>query len=185
MRTNYSSKNAEFSDNAHLAAQTQLYPFVFNAASEKLSFETVTMSNNPRHKVLDGEMAVDRIVNVTVESFNFPLTYTVQERFRRTDAMKWQDVTITEKNHCSGLPSELYKLSGGLFVYGYYDDTTNEILQFVVFSSTALLVKLATGELNIDKRGVNPRSRQSFVAFKFDTLRTHGLILRERCIYVQ
>lgn len=46
-----------------------------------------------------------------------------------------------------------------------------------MFSSSALLVKIASGEINSDKKGINPRSDQSFIAFNFDTLRKHGLIL--------
>lgn len=182
MRTNFSSSNAAFSDKAHIAAQTQIYPHVFNTSSENITYETVTLSENPddqRSKILDGELAIDRVINVSLKTFPFPLSYTVQERFRKTKFKKYQDITITEYNHNSGLPSELYKLSGGLFVYGYYDDEKDKIDQFVVFSSSALLVNIASGVLKIDKRGINPRSNQSFVTFKFDTLRKHGLILSE------
>jgi len=182
MRTNFSSSNAAFSDKAHLAAQTQIYPAVFNTSSENVSYESVTLSDDPtnkRNQILDGEMAVDRKVYVTVNSFPFPLSYTVQERFRKPKFKKFQDITITEYNTSSGLPSELYKLSGGLFVYGYYDETNDKIEQFVVFSSSALLLSIASGEIKIDRRGFNDRSNQRFIAFKFDTLRNHGLILYE------
>jgi len=182
MKTNFSSSNAAFSDKAHLAAQTQLYPLVFNTSSENIIYETVTLSDSPgnkRNEILDGEMAVDRVINVSVNSFPFPLSYTVQERFRKTKFKKYQDITITECNNSSGLPSELYKLSGGLFVYGYYDETANKIDQFVVFSSSALLLSLASGDLKIDKRGMNPRSDQTFVTFKFENLRKKRLLLYE------
>lgn len=182
MKTNFSSSNAAFSDKAHIAAQTQIYPLVFNTTSENITYESVTMSDSPednRKKILDGEMAVDRVLSVSAKSLPFPLSYTVQERFRRTNAKKWQDITITEFNTESGLPSELYKLSGGLFVYGYYNETEDNIEQFVVFSSSALLLCLASGDLKIDARGMNPRSKQTFITFKFDNLRKHGLILSE------
>lgn len=182
MRTNFSSSNSAFSDQAHIAAQTQLYPLVFNASSENITYESVTISESPedqRNKILDGEMAVDRMVTVTVDSFPFPLSYTVQERFRKPKFRKYQDITITEYNHSSGLPSELYKLSGGLFVYGYFNEELNLIEQFVVFSSSSLLVKLASGELKPDCRKTNPRSNQSFIGFNIDSLRKHGLILSE------
>lgn len=182
MRTNFSSSNSAYSDKAHVAAQTQLYPHVFNTTSENIFYESVTISESQedkRKQILDGEMAVDRIVNVSIKQFPFPLSYTVQERFRKTKFKKFQDITITEYNYSSGLPSELYKLSGGLFVYGYYNDESNTIEQYVVFSSSAVLLSIASGELKMDHRGINPRSNQSFICFKFDTLRKHGLILAE------
>lgn len=102
MRTNFSTENSLFSDKAHLAVHTQLYPFVFNVTSDHISYESVTLSNDPtdpRHQIMNGEMAIDRIVNVSLDYLTFPLTYTVQERFRRTTAKKWQDITITEHNN--------------------------------------------------------------------------------------
>ena len=82
MRTNFSSSNAAFSDKAHIAAQTQIYPLVFNTSSENITYETVTLSGNPddqRSKILDGELAIDRVINVSLKTFPFPLSYTVQE----------------------------------------------------------------------------------------------------------
>lgn len=187
MRTDFSSENSAFSDKAHIAAQTQIYPLIFNTSSENISYETVTISNEPtnqRNLILDGEFAVDRKIYVTVEMYPIPLTYTVQERFRRPRFKQFQDITITEYNHSSDQPSELYKLSGGLFVYGYYDETKDKILQYVAFSSSALLVKIASGEIKHDSKKPNHRSNQAFLAFKFESLRKHGLILSEGAVNV-
>jgi len=179
MITPYSPKNAKHSNDAHIAAQSQVYPKIFNTLQEKLSFETVTFDSNPRHKILDGEMAVDRIVKVNINSLQYPLSFTVQERFRRPDARKWQDITITEWNHKSNLPSELYKLSGGLFVYGYYNQVTDIVEQFVVFSSSQVLLSLARGDLHWDVE-CNKRTKQTFIALSFKLLRDNGLILFEQ-----
>jgi len=179
METPYNEGNAEHSNDAHIAAQSQVYPKIFNTLQENLSFETVTIDKNPRHKILDGEMAVDRIVKVKINTLQYPLSFTVQERFRRPYFKTWQDITITEWNHNSNFPSELYKLSGGLFVYGYYNGVTNIVEQFVVFSSTQVLLSLARGDLHWGVK-LNPRTNQTFISLSFKLLRENGLILFEK-----
>jgi hypothetical protein len=180
--TNFSSSNSAFSDKAHSTARTQIYPLIFNTSSDNISYEntTITENNSERNRILDGEMAVDRFVKVKVKDYNAPLTYTVQERFIRPNYIDFQDVTITEFNYSSNLPSELHKLSGGLFLYGYYDELTENIIQFVVFSSSALLLKIATGEITFTKRRRNPRTNQTFLKFSFESLRQNGLLLYEK-----
>lgn len=169
MRTIYESRNATFSESAHLTAQTTIYPQMFNTAASNLSFEDVTMENgNIRRQVLDGEMGVDRIVKVTCASLRGPLTFTVQERFRRPEYAHWQDMTITEWNGASNLPSELYKINAGLFVYGYYDEHGNTFADAICVHVSSLLYKMATGSVRYIK-GHN-KKQQDFVAFKFKDL---------------
>ena len=178
MRTPIQPKNIKFSNDAHIAAQNQIYPHIFNTQQDNLSFETVTIDNNLRHQILDGEMAVDRIVKVTIEVLQHPLSFTIQERFRRPEFKRWQDITITEWNYNSNLPSELYKLSGGLFVYGYYNEENNIIEQFVCFSSSQLLLSLARG--NLEWKTQKNKKNQSFIGLPFKSLRENGLILFEK-----
>lgn len=183
MRTRYDVKNGKFSDRAHLAAQSQIYPKLFNVDKSKLVFETVTMqgSNDIRNRILDGEMAVDRIVKVSYTMFRRPISFTVQERFRRSSFRKFQDVTITEFNTASGQPSELYKLSGGLFVYGYYNEVYGVFEQFVCFNSSTLLFYLGRGLLESCKMKMNEKG-QTFIPVKFKVLRESGLMLYEYAI---
>jgi len=180
MKTIYETKNGDFSDKAHKAAQQQLYPKLFDCDFDKLSFESVTLhdSNSERNRILDGELAVDRIVKVSIKSVRFPLSFTIQERFRRVKFMPYQDITITEYNHASNKLSELYKLSGGLFVYGYYNEPKNEIDQFVSFSSSALLLKFVRGSLKMGDMRQN-RKRQTFIPITFEDIRESGLMLYE------
>lgn len=178
MITPIQPKNIKFSNDAHTAAQSQVYPILFNIQQCKLSFETVTIDNDPRHQILDGEMAVDRIIKVTVNKLQYPLSFTIQERFRRPEFKRWQDITITEWNYNSNLPSELYKLSGGLFVYGYYNEQINIIEQFVCFSSSQLLLSLARGNLEWTVR--KNKKNQSFIGLTFELLRKKNLILFEK-----
>jgi len=178
MRTEFEQKNSKFSDKAHIAAQTQLYPKLFNVTPDKIVYEDVTLSEDPRHKILDAEMAVDRVLSISMGTLRFPITYTVQERFRRPQYKKYQDITITECNLNSGVKSELYKLSGGLFVYGYFNENTNMIEQFIVLCSSELLYKIVRGDLKKWSVETN-RKNQTFITIKFDILRNNKLILYE------
>jgi hypothetical protein len=65
MRTTFEAANQEFSNKAHMLARTDIYPLLFNLPLDRIEFESVTGLDTPRHQILDGEMAVDRIVNVT------------------------------------------------------------------------------------------------------------------------
>ena len=67
MTTPYSEGNQLFSDEAHLAAQTLIYPILFNIPRELLKFTTTSLSVGEKEKILDGEMAIDRLVSVKVQ----------------------------------------------------------------------------------------------------------------------
>lgn len=177
MKTVFEEKNKNFSDKAHLAAQIQVYPRIFGTPD--IQFEDVTLSNgDERSRIYDAEMAVDRILHVATNDFKKPLSFTVQERFRRTNYRnKYQDITITEWNHASNQPSELHKLTGGMFLYGYYDDAKNKITQYVMFSSAAVVFDILRKRLCY-KRASN-RKNQTFISIKFDDLRKNGLIISE------
>jgi len=167
-RTPYSKDNAAFSEQAHLAAQNLVYPNIFKTTRDKLTFESTLVNDSAKGAVLDGDMAIDKIVKVAAvhNLFKHPIQFTVQERFRRMEFMKWGDITITEWNNHSGLPSELYKLAANLFVYGYYDPATNSFGDAIALSVTDLLIKLCDGGLNFTYKN-NPRSDQDFIGIKF------------------
>ena len=174
MRTEYTAKNAEFSNLAHLAAQRLIYPFLFRCDPAQLSFESTLLETSEKNKILDGEMAVDRIVTVTVSGLHAPLSMTIQERFRRPEFSKYQDVTITEWNGASGLPSELYKIKAGYFVYGYYDDRQDLFTDAIAISVPDLQLRIIRGEIKYG-RGVN-KKQQSFFTFGFNELHRCNLI---------
>lgn len=176
MNTPYSIDNQAFSDRAHCLAREAIYPSLFDAAADALTFDDVTGVEAERNKVLDGEMAVDKIVNVTVHGLGAPLIFTVQERFRRPDAARFRDITITEWNNNSNKPSELYKIRAWLFLYGYYDADCNHFVgETVVVNVPALWLRLATNQIEYAS-GRNPRSNQRFITVSFDALREYGLV---------
>jgi hypothetical protein len=151
-----------------------LYPLIFDCPFENLEFKDTLLGTSERNNILDGEMAIDRVIDVTVKSLKCPLTFTIQERFRRPKYYKWQDVTITEWNNRSGLPSELYKITSGLFVYGYYDEIANKFLDAIVVPVPDLLLSIALEELNYTKS--TNKKEQDFICITFRDLESRGLI---------
>lgn len=171
--TPYSTVNAKFSQDAHEQARVLIYPRAFGVMPYQLAYEDVT-GTDQRSRALDGELGIDRVIKVTVEHLHLPIEFTIQERFRRIDNVHWRDITITEWNLRSDQPSELYKIKADYFIYGYFDDVQRR------FAGEAMMVnvpsfkkKLADREWEKvieNGRNENPRSNQTFIGFKFDTL---------------
>lgn len=188
MTTDFSLENAEFTKKAHNAAKRWIYPYIFNTTPQYITYEeTVLKDGDERSKILDCEMAVDYKVFVKVEDLHSSLSFTVQERFRKPKHQHYQDLTITEYNNSTKQLSELYKLSGGMFVYGYYDEPKDKIIQSIAISSSSLLTIL-TRSLNNTlmktnlptikyKKEYNPRSHQDFITVRFNELRKNNLLL--------
>jgi hypothetical protein len=174
-RTIYQTANAEFSNRAHQSARHLIYPKIFNKASAQLEFEDTLLDMGERGRILDGEMGVDRIVKVTMPYLHAPLVFTVQERFRRPEFDKYKDLTITEWNNASNMPSELYKINAGLFVYGYFDETENIFTDAIVISVTDLLLAISRGLINYSTE--YNKKCQYFLGFKFDHLEKAGVVV--------
>lgn len=180
-KTPYSKERAAFSESAHLAAQRIVYPQLFVAKSDDLTFENTNVSTGARGRILDGQMGIDRVISVTVRNLSAPLTFPVQERFRGPQFESKQDVTVTEWNFISNLPSELFKISAGFFVYGYYDESLRAFGEVVAIDVPYFLLRLAQGELKYG-RGIKKNKRtgekeQSFLTFKFDDLESAGALI--------
>lgn len=176
MKTPYSLANAHFSNRAHEIAREKVYPALFGVSRAQLTFDADTLlADSERGRVLDGQMAVDRIVRVKVLKLRQPLVFTVQERFRRPKWAHKRDITITEWNHATNQPSELYKLEANLFVYGYFDEQAATFVEVVAVNTAALLQAIAANTAPYTF-GKNPRSNQSFLALTFDMLAARGLL---------
>ena len=173
-RTLYEQDNADFSNRAHMRARDVLYPRIFNVRRERLQFEDTLLAQSDRAKILDGEMGVDRIVRVTIHNLPAPLMFTVQERFRRPEFAKYQDMTVTEWNHASNLPSELYKINAGLFLYGYFDERTSVFVDAIAIGVTDMLLAIATRRLRYDRRW--NKKRQTFLTLRFDDMERAGIV---------
>lgn len=172
--THYEPHNARFSDHAHLAARSQVYPLIFGTS--RITYQSDTLlRQSERGKVLDGEMGVDRVLMVQPNGFHAPLQFTVQERFRRPRYRSHRDITVTEWNHASGRPSELHKITAGLFVYGYYDARRDTFSDVIAVDTNALLYALARGTVRYNR--LRNGKQQSFLTFGFGELYRHGLVV--------
>ena len=174
-KTPYSQENQDFSDKGHLCAQTAIYPLIF--PNSQLQFVPL-----PEEQVmtLDADMGTDRHVLVKVYSLREAFSVLVQERFRKPRYADFQDITITEYNHNSNLPAELYKIKSEMFLYGYYDMAHDGFLEAIAISMLALKIKIAQGLINHEP-ALNKRSNQTFLGFKFKDLEAqHISVFRKR-----
>lgn len=178
MYTPFSQKNADMSGRGHELAITHLYPNLFGVTPQQLTFDDATLlAESERGRVLDGEMAVDYIARLTIHPLGAPLQVTVQERFRQHRYSAFRDVTLTEWNHDSGLPSELYKITAGIFLYGYLNESQDGFTEAIAFNVADFLVALSSGKLAIRRKEHNFRSNQSFLCFTFQQLFDAGIVM--------
>lgn len=181
--TPFLQKNQDFSDRAHAAAKMQIYPIlfapVFGHKMHPMHIQSTTLSMGAKEAVLDGQLAVDRIVSIQSYAFRNKNRYTIQERFRKPEYASREDLTITEWNNATGQPSEFYKLiNTNLFVYGYFDEITASFLSWIACWTSPMMHGIETGAIRFTT-GANPRSRQEFIAIPFSELRKHGVVHRE------
>lgn len=174
--TPYSNDNQIFSDLAHYAAQSVLYPVLFKCDQSALTFESANVSDGGRAAILDGEMGIDKIINVQVPMLHGPLVFTIQERFRRVKFDNFTDLTVTEYNNTTGQLSELYKMVAGIFVYGFFDDISSRFTKWVAADVNKMLYGIATGELRFSKQR-NGRSNQDFIGIEVADLFDGGYLL--------
>lgn len=173
--TPYSQDLQAFSNKGHLCAQKTIYPLIFPHSI----LEFIPLPQE-QAMTLDADMGTDRHVLVKVHGLKSSYPVLVQERFRRLRYADFQDITITEWNHNSNQPGELYKIKAEMFLYGYYDEAKDRFLEAIAFSVLNLKVKIAQGVID-HTPGTNPRSNQTFLGFKFDDLEKHHIaVFRKR-----
>lgn len=170
MSTVFDSRRFDDSHRAHLAAQKQFYPELFYGWP--LEFEDVTKTKE------DLDYAIDVQVSVTMPGLRAPLRFAVQERWRfDLGAMRHGDITVTEWNLDTNLPSELHKLGAHLFVYGFYDKEADQIAAAIAASVPHML----RGLLNGTPYRRRNRGDQSFVALQLEHLKkTHAILYQMR-----
>jgi hypothetical protein len=177
-RTPYQKENGDYSDKSHQLAQALIYPSLFDTSAENITYEEDTLlTESARGAVLDGEMGIDRVLRVTVPGLTGNIPFTVQERFRRPEFHGYQDLTITEWNHNSNLPSELYKIRANIFIYGYGNHPLDPsgFIEAIAINTTQLLVKISRREIPYTLK--QNKKNQTFLAFSFDSLEKSGVVL--------
>jgi hypothetical protein len=171
--TPYSDANARFTDAAHIAARRHVYPTVFG--TDDLTYESTRLAGGERQRIYDGELGIDCIIGVGC-GLNQPIKFTIQERFRQTRWRAQQDLTITEWNSMTGRPSELHKIASDYFVYGYYDPIEDRVEEAIVVQTSSIKHAIVHRKI-VYTRSTNPRSGQSFVAFKFEDLKRDAVVV--------
>jgi hypothetical protein len=171
MKTEFDKANKDFTDLAHEAARSQVYPHLFQSDGE-IEITSIAMSDNSGVKKLDLQYGIDVIVEINVPQLNSTVPVYVQERFRRPKWRDEQDITITRHNNASGKPSELSKIAAQQFIYGYYEPTLGEIQEAICVNVPVLLRKIIDGALLCGEKQ-NPK-KQDFVTIGFDELHKHG-----------
>lgn len=163
MKTTFSQGRMAFTKRAHVAAREQFYAPMFSHLPIKYEDTVGT--------VRDLEYAIDCQLAVSIPDLRAPLRFSVQERWRTPEFMRFGDITITEWNTATNQPSELHKLGAQLFVYGFYDERADRIIAGVALDVATILNKLAMGGLPYTRRS---RIDQSFLAFGLPHLRLVG-----------
>jgi len=173
--TPFEQHNQDFSDRAHAAARSLVYPQLFGCDESLLQFDSASVGDGGEKAILDGQMAIDRLVDVTVHGLRSPLRRTIQERFRRPGYKSYRDITITEFNHNSGQPSELHKMKCGLFVYGYFCEEDGSFCDLIVVDVPRFLMALTTRDIGYDTN--RNRKNQSFICVKYEDLHKAGVVV--------
>jgi hypothetical protein len=166
MNTTFSQARMDFTKAAHLAAQSQFYAPMFPGAHVEFE-DTVGTAH-------DLAYAIDCQLAVTVPAFRAPLRISVQERWRSPSEMRWGDVTITEWNLASDMPSELHKLAAQLFIYGFYDAARDLIIAAVAIDVADVQLGLTNGELRWQRM---KRVDQTFIGIDNRDLEALGAVV--------
>jgi len=174
MKTPYTIENQAFTNKAHDAAKRYVYPRVFRNSG--ITIKDTILGTEKVETILDGQLAIDRIINVPCDTLNSTIKLTVQERFRKPSHAKFRDIAITEWNNASGLAGELYKLHSNLFVYGYYDDERDVFLEIVIVDVPMLLMRIATNTIPYTRTYFEDK-RQSAINVKFDDIKATRCML--------
>jgi len=180
--TEYNEDRGDDSDRAHELARRKFYPGVFRVPFERLFFENTLLKNqNSRDAALDADLAIDRVVKISVLGGGdyepkLPVPITVQERFRKPEYAHRRDATITEWNHSSGLPAELYKMAANLFVYGYHNDDFSDFVECIAFWVGPVLLAISDNKIDFEYVENNGKN-QSFLGVPFGEIYKTGAVL--------
>lgn len=183
--TLYEPSKGKFSEQAHLLARALIYPSIFGVDASRIEYDGDTLVGaSARGDQLDGEMGIDRVIRVSPSWSRQGIPITVQERFRDHRFFSYRDITITEWNHASSTPSELYKLQANLFVYGYVrtqDGCPISFSEVWAIDVLLLLSALASERIRIPKLEKNNK-QQTFVTVPFGEIETqipHAIVFHE------
>jgi hypothetical protein len=174
--TPFEPKQKEISDSIHLEYRDLLYTSLFGMMREgKIIYDAPP---DDFRDAADRHIACDCILDVPFKGLRHAMRFLVSYRFREDRYQDFQDITFTEYNHASDLPSELYKMAVHYFTYGYYD-LAHRLIEAIIIDVPDTKRAIISGRLQPkDKDVPNTRSNQTFVSYSFDDLKRLGLMHR-------
>lgn len=175
-KTEFQSENKNFSDIAHKIAAAKIYTKFLNKPLDDLTFQECNLAHGGSGAILDGSYGIDRIARIPWGRDKISITF--QERFRRDAYIGRQDITITEWNWSSGLPSEMYKMVAQYFLYGFYNEKTEDF-PFACIVDVGKMMRAFARDYETNKeipRGGNQKN-QTFAAIPFGFLKKHQLVV--------
>lgn len=177
MRTPYEQHQGDFSACAHEAARRLIYPDLFG--TEDIEFEHFGQNDEEMARHYDGQMGIDLKVFPAPlrHDLSSSLCFHIQERFRRPAFREYKDITLTEFNHNSRLPSELYKIASGIFVYGYYHAEDDVFTSAYAVDMARVLLGIQRTEILFSKN--RNKKNQDFICIGLEVLRHFDCILWE------
>ncbi len=177
MATQFTEANKLFSDCAHKKADEVFYPKLFHGSVFTWD-DNVQFDEGERGKVLDGQMAIDRIARVKLldTTFRAPILLTIQERFRNLQYMDFGDITITEWNVATNQPSEFHKLTANIFVYGFYDQYNDKLVGALAIDVACLMLSIIHNNIHYSRMN-NGSKNQDFISIKYRELYRNNCVL--------
>lgn len=176
VRTKFDRDHSKFSERAHQAAVRQVYPEMFDGAPEdSVVVKSPAHMESDEDEQLDMRFKIDRILESEFDDFRGNVPITVQERFRNPEYRRYRDLTITEYNVQSDAESELHGILANIFVYGYYDDDEDEIIEAIAVNIPTLFLALSNRDIDY-RRNTNPKN-QDFISFRFEDLHAIGAVI--------
>lgn len=175
--TPFSDEQFEWSKNIHQKERDNIYPDVYGVRNEDISYDDDNdkVPENIK-KFQDYEEARDITFWVKYPNWAHPMKHSAQFRIRDVCFQRFQDLTITLTNPLSGLPGELFKLQVDVFPYGYYDPSVNRLIELLVADCPKMRNGIIKGTLPYTT-GINPRTKQPFIAIRFIDLKKQGMVL--------
>lgn len=162
-----------FTEKCHKMAAREVYPILLNSPSRGIEI------NYDFGSADDLNMGIDVTIAARLVQNRLPLTFTIQERFRKYDKWKidnYNDVTFTTWNNNSQTPSEWYKFKADFMVYGFANKDETSLLNWAVVCIPILQLRYMARQIIPTGQNTNDRD-QDFIAFKNDDLYRLGCLV--------
>lgn len=173
--TRYDIDRADFSGRVHMTARRVLYPAFFGVPAEMLEYvECDAAPMQSFERALDTRLGIDKIVRVCDPQFRLPIPHAIQERFQRPVNARRRNITITEFNESTGLPSEMYKMVAQWFVGAFASEDAQVLTEGVIVSVPDLRRAMRAGRIRWDCEKFNDKG-QPFIRLTFDDLLDSGV----------